>query len=91
MIPIPFSPDYSRNASRAPTGTMPCAVCGRPIKDGAWAYAVRIVNGGNAIGTDAEGDAEPAADLGLYPLGRDCLRAHPELRPYAKPVERTQP
>jgi hypothetical protein len=27
---------------------------------------------------------DPGADLGCYPIGADCLRRHPELRPYVQ-------
>ena len=85
MVQRPFSRNYSRNEQTVTTGFTPCAVCGKPIRDGAWPYAVHIHNGGDVIVTEAEAKTlDPAADLGGYPLGRDCLRNHPELLPYVQ-------
>lgn len=82
MIQIPYHPNFSTNRDRCKDDELPCVVCGKGVKTPKnW---VRIVNGGTWIGTAAEGDAEPAADLGYYPVGSDCLRKHPEIKEYAR-------
>ena len=60
-----------------------CIICNKPVDtDAKRTLWVRIVHGGCYIGTEAEGEAEPAADLGYYPIGPDCARRHPELAQY---------
>ena len=59
-----------------------CIICNKPVNVDKHKYWVRLVNGGCYIGTPEEGQAEPAADLGYYPIGRDCLNRHPEIEQY---------
>ena len=80
MIPLPRSPHYTSSAYIADC-EMPCAVCGKAVRNPK--HWLRLVNGGSDVGTAAEGDANPSADLGYYPVGANCLRQHPELKPYA--------
>lgn len=58
-----------------------CIICNKPVNTDKHPFWVRIVDNGY-IGTADEGEAEPAADLGYYPIGRDCLKHHPELEQY---------
>jgi len=85
MILLPRSTSHSSKRFRRQhivSGVAwPCAVCDTPVPSPK--FIVRIVNGGSHIGTDAEGDANPAADLGYHPIGLDCLRRHPEIKPFA--------
>lgn len=85
MIPIPRSPNYHRNKSRPLRGkqrdALPCAICGLPVVN--VRYEVHVHNGGGSLVTDEEAAGmDPAGDLGFHPVGTDCVRAHPELRPY---------
>ena len=70
-------------------GTSPCVVCGRPIVEGREAGRLYVHAGGTAVVTEEEYDimetVESGAGLGGWPIGRDCLRKHPELRPYLSP------
>jgi hypothetical protein len=85
------TPRHFRNGAqdpryRYPSGTTPCVVCAKPIKDGAAPY-LHLHHGGCAIVTDAEADGlnaagQDGADCGCWPIGSDCLRAHPEVKPY---------
>lgn len=85
MIEIPVHPKYSENSERCTGDDSPCVVCGKPVKR--WRKMVRVVNGGNYIGTDADAAIDPMADLGYHPIGVDCLRQHPDIKPYAVEVE----
>lgn len=83
------SPDYWKNHD-GPYGPRagadyPCLVCGRGCASSA--PHVHLHGGGTLIVTSEEAaqlDAEGwgGEDMGAYPVGRDCLRRHPELRPY---------
>ena len=78
----PLTPkDYHKNLSKA--GVLPtCAICGRGIKATNPRY-VHIHNGGRAVVTDEEASTlDPVADMGVFPIGPECLRKHPEVRPY---------
>lgn len=86
MLKIPESPELSRNRRGPQSGEFPhCVVCGRVIKTKktAWIHTY--------YGTEAVTDAEAAAlnatnggagDTGFFPVGNDCLRNYPELKPY---------
>lgn len=80
MIPIPVHPNYFMNRERH-GDAYPCVVCGRKCHNPRW--GVRVVSGGGYIGTDEDANADPGGDLGIYPIGGDCLREHPEIKPYA--------
>ena len=76
-IKIPRSPHYREDLGEG----YPCVVCGKHIPEPK--YMVHLVEGGShALHPDFEPYDRPEADLGWYPLGADCLRQHPELRPY---------
>lgn len=92
MIGIPFHPKYTENSQRSHgkdeqgRGCMPCAVCGRAIITETALWWVHIHNGGISFVTDAEAkEMGEGGDVGFYPLGSDCYRRHPELKPYAYP------
>lgn len=61
-----------------------CIICNKPVNVDKHKLWVRIVNGGTFIGTAQEGEAQPAADLGYYPIGKDCLKRHPQLVEYVR-------
>lgn len=63
-----------------------CIICGKPVSDPKCELWVH--NGGSHAVTLDEGERLNAtghsnADLGYHPIGLECLRKHPELRPYA--------
>jgi hypothetical protein len=59
-----------------------CIICGKPVNMKKHFLFVQIVNGGGFIGNQEEADANPAASLGVYPIGATCLKSHPEIVPY---------
>jgi hypothetical protein len=80
-VEIKRSSSYSKNESRCHDDEVPCAVCGRPVKD-PWPHWIHIGGGGGLAVTDEEAAADPTADLGAYPVGSRCWKQHPELHPY---------
>lgn len=84
MIKIPYNQkliDRNEKAYGMNDGTH-CIICNKPVnmkKNRLW---VRIVNGGTHIGTSEEAENAPAADLGYYPIGADCLKRNSALVEY---------
>lgn len=85
MIEVPHHPDYRRNRERSGNGDyLPCVVCGKGCANPR--YMVRLFWGTTVV-TDDEAERiiereGPGGDLSYYPIGADCLRRHPEIRPY---------
>lgn len=80
---------YHENSERVTGDHWPCAICGRAVDTSrprtAW---IHVHNGGASIVTDAEAKAlndagEESADMSWYPVGPECMKRHPELKPYA--------
>lgn len=81
MLKIPRSYNYAANARRLRGDDEACCVCGKPIKPGNNNW-VRTWFGSYVV-TAAEAETlPPRGDTGAYPIGKGCLRRHPELRPY---------
>ena len=85
MLTIVQAPGYGENVRRSKGAVAPCVVCGRGVARPR--YLVHVHEGGAAVVTEAEAEAlnragRAGADCGGYPIGADCLRAHPEYRPY---------
>jgi hypothetical protein len=86
-IKLPFNPDFSETASRYPCGDQEyhCVICGKPVKMASRPWCLRIINGGFDVATiETEEQIDPAGDLYWLPIGNNCLRKHPELKPWAK-------
>ncbi len=81
MIAIPMHADFSENRERIKGDTLPCVVCGRACKNPVW--MLHLWGGNDAVTEDEASTLNPNADMGMYPVGSDCLRKHPELKPYA--------
>lgn len=61
-------------------------MCGRAVTKPQW--TVHLHNGGESLVTEEEAaKLDAAGDMGCYPIGADCLRKHPEVKPYAHPAE----
>jgi hypothetical protein len=88
-IKIPRSKNYGRNrAASNDSSAYACVVCGKDLTDPQ--HALWVHEGGSHAVTQAEGErlnreGHEGADLGAHPIGDDCLRAHPELKPYVTP------
>lgn len=88
MIAIP----RTRPAKPRPCGDneIRCVVCYQPVKTEDHPLWLWVHDGGAAAVTADEGkrlnaDGGEGADLGLQPIGRACLKKHPELKPYLMP------
>lgn len=76
---------YRKNSQRCTGGEYPCIVCGKPIDPARATHMVHVHRGGGWAVTEEEaGKIDQSYDLGLHPIGSDCLRRHPELKPYAQ-------
>ncbi len=87
MIAIPRHPNYHKNYRRTGSSYLQhCIVCGRAISFPR--FMVHVVNGGASLATEEEALKllDDSGYLGLHPLGTDCLKSHPELKPYAAQV-----
>lgn len=82
---IESNANRSENERRHCRGDLyPCLICGRPIAKPK--YSLHLWYGSMAV-TEEEAAALVAkegdgGDTGFYPVGSDCLKKHPELRPY---------
>jgi hypothetical protein len=73
--------------SRVKEHQTPCALCGRPVTTKPTTPWVYVHDGGGAIVTEGEYYALVAGgapgEMGAWPIGPDCWRTHPNVRPYA--------
>lgn len=79
------TPDYDKNQEKM-MRDYPCVICGREVKSGPRTRLVRLHYGGQMVVLpdefeQAERDC-PGGDLGAYPIGPDCLKKHPDMKPY---------
>lgn len=77
-IDVPVSDHYEY---RATGDEYPCVICGagcgvEPM------WFVHLVSGGVQLAAPGV-EEDPSDDMGLYPIGPECLRKHPALKPYA--------
>lgn len=76
----------SRAPDTMPSSHMPCIVCGLPVDMRSNPFVLHVCEGGN-VAVDADPPYighDDAGCLGSYPVGSGCLRAHPQLRPFAR-------
>lgn len=87
MIAIPHTDRYRANVARHTDDDeqRPCAVCGRPLRKGRVSYWLYEHNG-SAL-SQSEAIRVPKDERDLLPLGGDCLRRNPDLRPYVLTVQ----
>lgn len=77
LIELPISKHYVDHAF---TGKAPCIICNREVKNPK--FWIHIVDGGTKIIDPNQKWSDPNSDLGLHPVGSDCIRKHPQIRPY---------
>lgn len=78
MIPIPSSPGRDE---RQITDKPQCVVCNRIVNREKCVW-IHTREGYYAVTEEETKTLDPAGDSGCYPVGPDCLRRHPELKPY---------
>jgi hypothetical protein len=84
MIPIPQSPNYRKNVAAYTAFSEPCIVCGKAIKDANRVRYLAITIYMEAL-LPSEIDTYPSdKQQGCFPIGPDCARKHPELKPYLR-------
>lgn len=87
MINIPFDEKFSENMDRTNShGDNPCIICGRKCRT--LDNLVHVHGGFSTIVTEEEAKklnvTDGGADMGMFPIGPDCLKKHPELRTYVQ-------
>lgn len=93
MYDIIMNVNWDKNYSAKNTKTgEPCAVCGKRIAEPK--HYVRLFWGTTAV-TEAEAQEIIAregegGDLLYYPVGSDCLKRQPELKPYVEDAKNTE-
>lgn len=82
-IQIPKSPQYDQNNKKCKGIYYPCVVCGKEVRKPK--YMIECVHGGCDVAAMPDtADTSDGGYMGLYPIGFDCLKNHPELKPYVK-------
>lgn len=93
MISIPRHKNFSTNEERfhaLEDGYIQCVVCGKGLKEDKAKHLVQVYEGSYLISESdkanliAEKTQEVynSGDCGLYAVGTDCLKRHPEIKPY---------
>lgn len=85
MIQIPTHPNYHENAEKC-GDDYPCVVCGKPVRSKK-RKMVHLWWGTHLVTNEEAGELDPAGDMNLYPIGNDCLRNHPEIKPYVVSID----
>lgn len=80
-IEIPTSERYHLNYDGVTKAgdAGPCCVCGKGVKEATATYVRVDFETDEAVTVE---EAEERYDVAPQPIGSDCLRRHPELRPY---------
>lgn len=80
--PRPFSnPNYYKNVKLTDRASgNPCVLCGKNVKNPAGFLTVAD-GGAHFVMPGYDGSNDPAY-MGCFPIGKDCYRQHPELKPY---------
>lgn len=85
-ITIKCSPNYNKNSENCKPNESPCIICGKGIS-GPAPY-VHAHNGTlSFIVTEEEAErlnaaGKSGADMGCWPIGPDCLKKNPQLKPF---------
>lgn len=90
MLKFETGPNYHKNTEKLKGTEQPCLLCGKPCPNPK--YMVHLHCGGDTAVTEEEAEALNAngnegSDLGMYPIGNDCLKKHPEFNPYIQKTE----
>lgn len=59
----------------------PCIICGKGVKE-PWSNTVHVFWGFTVVTEQEAAELDSSGDLGLWPIGNDCLRNHSEILPY---------
>jgi hypothetical protein len=90
MIEIKHSENYAKNQSRNKDNAYPCIICGKSVNNPK--HFVRLFYGATVVmETEARAIIEKegeGGDMLYYPVGSDCLKKHPELKPYVEDAAR---
>jgi hypothetical protein len=89
MIEIPMSPHYGKNLQTWNSAdALPCVVCGKTVRNPK--HYVHFWTAAYAVMESEVPSLDVSGDMGHYPVGSDCLRQHPELKPYVQDAKRVR-
>lgn len=82
IVPFKLGKNHHENSAHSPGNSMPCAVCGKPIKEPykpeqKW---IRLAPARADAAIPADSPDQGGAEMGCYPIGEDCLRRNPQLK-----------
>lgn len=85
-IPKKPAPERMKRARPGDENSYPCVICGLSVSKPRF-HCHMIGGGGVALHPDDESEfaadsSEQAGDMGFYPVGSDCLRRFPEMKPF---------
>jgi hypothetical protein len=91
MLNFKANPDHHLQDEKNGVGQTPCIICGRGVRE-PWKYTVHMYWGttlvtAEEIATLSNDELPENADLGMWPIGADCLKKHPEIIPYLLKLE----
>jgi hypothetical protein len=73
----PFSgANFHKNNKKTPEGTMPCAICGKPVVTENAKHWSRVVDGGSRFTLTSDDCFDGSGDMGCFPVGNDCHRKY---------------
>lgn len=84
LIQLPRSKYFNRNREQSRGNYYPCAICGKNVKSPKYGVHmfwgdVAVTDAGAAAIIENEGHG---GDMGFYPVGSDCLRNNPQIKPF---------
>ena len=89
VVKAPKSENWSKNYAEYEKSTdpdkVPCVFCGKPLNGKSARYWLHDIGGGGGLYLhpgDEHLYVTDGADMGTYPIGEDCLRRRPELKPF---------
>ena len=81
-----WSANYERYEAACDPNMVPCVICGKPINAKVARYWLHDIGGGRGLYLhpgDEDRYVPNGADMGNSPIGENCLRSRPELKPFA--------
>jgi hypothetical protein len=85
MIEIPRHHKYEQWSMHSyKNDKLPCVICGRPVNIKTVKSRVYMDNSGEDLLSIEEAAQHPEQyeELGMFPIGPDCVQQHPELQGY---------
>ena len=80
-ISVPKNPAPEKMKRARDADAYPCMICGIPVTKPK--FECHLIDGGGiALHPDEHEYQTNGGDVGFYPVGTDCLRRFPEMKPF---------